>query len=112
MRDTLRTYRGGDVVRTNQQKVRPMNKRPKSTKKISRCVVVIDRGWIYAGDVTERRGRIRLDRAVWVFRWTGVGFAAVIADPSKADIRRMPAPVDVPADAEIFRVPVGDTWGL
>lgn len=77
----------------------------------NRAVVVVDRGWIFAGDVTEENGRIRLSRAVWVFRWESCGFAAVIDDPSKADIRPI-ADVDIPAGAEVYRVPVGDDWGL
>lgn len=79
----------------------------------TRAVVVVDRGWIFAGDLTEEDGRIRLSRAVWLFRWTGgQGFAAVIADPScDVDIRKI-ADVDLPADAEIFRVPVSPDWGL
>ncbi len=80
----------------------------------SRAVVVVDRGWIFAGDVTRQGGRIRLDRAVWVFRWESVGFAAVVADPkaSKADIRKLTTSVEIPDGAEIFSLPVGDNWGL
>lgn len=77
----------------------------------NRAIVVVDRGWIFAGDVTREDGRIRLSRAVWVFRWEACGFAKVIEDPSKADIRPM-ADVDIPAGAEIFCVPVSDGWGL
>jgi hypothetical protein len=79
----------------------------------NRAVIVADRGWIFAGDVERANGRIRLTRAVWVFRWESVGFAAVVADPkkSKADIRPI-ADVDMPADAELFAIPVSDTWGL
>ena len=80
----------------------------------TRAVVVIDRGWIYAGDVTEANGRIRLDRAVWVFRWESIGFAAMVADPKATgvDIRKCSFCVDIPAGAEIYRVPVADDWGL
>lgn len=79
----------------------------------NRAVVVVDRGWIFAGDVTEHDGRIRLSRAVWVFKWSSVGFAAVVDDPKKAnaDIRPI-ADVDLPAGSEVFRVPVCDSWGL
>lgn len=86
----------------------------KSVPNGSRAIVVVDRGWIYAGDVTEENGRIRLDRAVWVFRWESVGFAAVVADPDSdtVDIRKMSAPVDIPASSEIFRIPVCEDWGL
>jgi hypothetical protein len=76
-----------------------------------RAVVVIDRGWIYAGDVTRENGRIRLSRCVWVFDWSKCGFAAVIDDPSKGDLRAH-ADIDIPAGAEIFSVPVSDDWGL
>jgi hypothetical protein len=77
----------------------------------NRAVVVVDRGWIFAGDVTEANGRIRLDRAVWLFAWKEIGFSGVIADPAKADVRPID-PVDIPAGAEIFRVPVADDWGI
>ena len=78
-----------------------------------RAVLVLDRGWIFAGDVEDREGRIYLDRAVHVFSWPGGGFAAMIADPKKinADLRPC-APLNFPASTEIFRVPVGDSWGL
>lgn len=79
-----------------------------------RAVVIVDRGWIFAGDVEDKDGRIRISRAVWVFRWESVGFAAMVADPkkAKADLRAMPTTVDLPKDAEIFRCPVADDWGL
>lgn len=80
----------------------------------NRCVVVVDRGWIFAGDVTHENGRLLLSRAVWVFSWESVGFAAVVADPkkSKADIRPLTTVIDIPEGAEIFRLPVSDNWGL
>jgi len=78
----------------------------------NRVVVVVDRGWIFAGDVTEKDGRIRLDRAVWVFRWEKVGFDGVLKNPKKATLKVMSTPVDLPAGAEIFRCPVDDQWGL
>ena len=77
----------------------------------NRAVIVVDRGWIFAGDITREDGRIKISRAVWVFRWESCGFAKVIEDPSKADIRPM-ADVDMPEGAEIFCVPVNDNWGL
>jgi hypothetical protein len=77
----------------------------------NRAVIVVDRGWIFAGDVTRENGRIYLSRAVWVFRWEFCGFAKVIEDPTQAEIRPM-ADVDIPEGAEIFCVPVNDQWGL
>ena len=80
----------------------------------TRAVVVVDRGWIFAGDVTEADGRIYLDRAVWVFRWESIGFAAVVEDPKQKGVHLRPLStrVDVPLGAEIFRLPVHDQWGL
>lgn len=79
-----------------------------------RAVVVVDRGWIFAGDVTEEDGRIYLDRAVWVFRWERIGFAAMVADPTQdgVDIRPLSTRVDIPTGAEVFRLPVGSEWGV
>ena len=80
----------------------------------TRAVVVVDRGWIFAGDVTRENGRIKLSRAVWVFRWESIGFDGVVADPKsrQATIKPMPQGVDIPEGAEIFCVPVADDWGL
>jgi hypothetical protein len=76
----------------------------------NRAVVVVDRGWIFAGDVTREDGRIKLSRAVHVFKWESIGFAKMI-ETEKADLRPI-ADVDMPAGAEIFCVPVSDNWGL
>jgi hypothetical protein len=80
----------------------------------TRAVIVVDRGWVFAGDVTRNDGRIKLSRAVWVFRWESIGFDGVIANPknTKVTIKPMPQGVDIPEGAEIFCVPVADGWGL
>lgn len=79
----------------------------------NRAVVVVDRGWVFAGDVTEENGRIKLSRALHVFSWQSIGFSGMVADPkkAKADLRPV-ADVDIPKDAEVFRVGVGESWGL
>jgi hypothetical protein len=80
----------------------------------NRAVIVVDRGWIFAGDVTRENGRIKLTRAVWVFRWTELGFDGVIATPKdkRVTLRKMTNPIDIPEDAELFSVPVSADWGL
>ncbi len=80
----------------------------------TRSVVVVDRGWIFAGDVTREGNRIFLDNAVWVFRWESIGFDGVIANPKddKVTIRKMKNRVEIPAQSEIFSVPVSDDWGV
>jgi len=79
-----------------------------------RAIVVVDRGWIFAGDVTEKEGRIYLYRAVHVFSWQSGGFALLVSDPKKAgaDLRPLSSPVDIPEGAEVFRVPVAQNWGM
>ena len=79
-----------------------------------RAVLVLDRGWIFAGDITEENGRIKLTNAVQVRNWTGIGFEGMVADPgnNKVTIKKMPSAVDIPKDAELFRVPVERGWGL
>lgn len=86
---------------------------PVNANKGNRAVVVVDRGWIFAGDVTRTDGRIRLSRALHVFKWESVGFAGMIDNPkkAKADLRPI-ADVDLPEGAEIFCVPVAAEWGL
>lgn len=80
----------------------------------NRAVIVVDRGWIFAGDVKEAEDRIILTRPVWVFRWESVGFDGVIRDPKSKSVTLKPMshPVEIPAGSEIFRVPVPDNWGL
>jgi len=79
----------------------------------TRAVVVVDRGWIFAGDVTRKNGRIKLANALHVFKWELLGFSGMIENPkkAKADLRPI-ADVDIPAGAEVFCVPVPDGWGL
>jgi len=77
----------------------------------NRAIIVVDRGWIFAGDVTRENGRIKLSRALHVFKWESVGFAGIITNTKKADLRPI-ADVDIPEDSEIFCVPVEESWGL
>lgn len=76
----------------------------------TRAVVVVDRGWIFAGDVARENGRVKISRALHVFKWESIGFAKMV-ETAKADLRPI-ADVDLPAGAEIFCLPVHDQWGL
>ena len=93
---------GVDYVRADQAKPAPTG---------TRAVVVVDRGWIFAGDVKRENGRLRISRALHVFKWESVGFAGMIENTKKADLRPI-ADVDMPEGAEIFCVPVTDNWGM
>ena len=98
-----------DKITINGIEYDPANSKPTG----NRAVVVVDRGWIFAGDVTRENGRITLANALHVFKWDSIGFAGMIADPkkAKADLRPI-ADVDMPAGAEVFSVPVKEGWGL
>jgi len=79
-----------------------------------RVVLVVDRGWIFAGDqTTTSDGYVKLTNAVHVFRWESMGFAKMVEDwkNPKVDLRKV-ADVEVPKDSIIFRVPVPSEWGL
>ena len=79
----------------------------------NRCVVVVDRGWIFAGNLTEEHGRVKLSNAVWVFKWESIGFDVVLKDPNspRVQLKKLSHVVDIHKESEIFRVPVESTWG-
>ncbi len=79
-----------------------------------RAVIVVDRGWMVAGDVTEENGRIKLSRALHIFKFESVGFGGMVQNPlsPKVDLRPLPNGFDIPESSEIFRVWVDDNWGL
>lgn len=82
----------------------------------NRAVVVVDRGWIFAGDVTEGdgTGNITLTRAVHVSKWTQIGFDGMVKDPKSLNVTLRPLKhsVQIPEGSEIFRIPVPNDWGL
>ena len=79
----------------------------------TRAVVVVDRGWIWAGDCEVVGDDLVMTDVVHVYRWESIGFAAVCDDPTQAgvDLRAMGRRVEVPLGSVIFRVPVPDGWG-
>lgn len=77
---------------------------------VMRAVVVVDRGWIFAGDITRKDGRLILKRAVHVLRWESCSFSEMI-DNDCAVVKRI-KDVDIPEAAEIFCVHVENDWGL
>ena len=81
----------------------------------NREVVVIDRGWIFAGDVErcEVTGDLTLHNAIHVFRWESIGYTGALKDPTsdKVTLKKCPYPVKVPAGSVIFTNPVSADWG-
>ena len=102
--NTIETIKINEVeyVRADSVKAQPSG---------TRAIIVVDRGWIFAVDVTRENGRIKLSRALHVFKWESVGFAGIIENTKKADLRPI-ADVDIPEGVEIFAVPVSESWGL
>ena len=82
----------------------------------NRYAVIIDRGWIVIGDVdeTSNAGKLTLHRPINLVRWGSGHLGGALADPDANDVvtATLQGPVLVPASAELFRVPVGDSWGL
>ena len=103
-----------NIISINGQEYVKASDVPEAQPNGNRAVVVVDRGWIFAGDVTEHEGRITLTRAVWVFQWESIGFNGVLENPDaeEVELRPMANEVDIPAGSEIFRIPVEDGWGL
>lgn len=81
----------------------------------NREVVVIDRGWIFAGDVIrdELNGDLTLHNAIHVFRWEEIGYTGVLENPTSKKVTLKPCayPVKVPAGSVIFTNPVPSDWG-
>jgi hypothetical protein len=80
----------------------------------NRAVVVVDDGWMFAGDVHQDSGRIILKRVVWVFSWNSIDFDDLLRNPGSENVslKLMENDVDIPSISEVFRVPVNDSWGL
>lgn len=78
-----------------------------------RQVLVIDRGWIIAGDVEETADGVTLYRPTMLQSFQSIGFSGAIADPRSESVtlQQMTAPVVVPRHSIIFRVPVDSDWG-
>lgn len=79
----------------------------------NRHVIVVDRGWIFAGDIERKDGRIKLTRALHVLRWESIGFHGMIANPKSNKVTINPiSDVDLPQDSELFAIPVNEDWGI
>lgn len=78
----------------------------------NRHLVVLDRGWIFVGDLEDRpEGGYLLTKAKNIRRWEQGGFGALSksAKAAKAHLDDC-APIWFTSSACIFRVPVGGDW--
>lgn len=79
----------------------------------NRHVVVLDRGWIFAGDLTEANGRITLTRVQNLRHYREIGLEGAIERPKSSKVTLVNwRDLNFPADVELFRVPVSPDWGL
>jgi hypothetical protein len=78
-----------------------------------RAVIVADRGWMFAGDIERRDGRIYFTRALHFFGFKQMGFSRAIREWKSDSVDVRPTDdFDMPADVELFCVPVADNWGI
>jgi len=86
---------------------------PKPTPCGLRCVVVLDRGWIFVGDLaTAPNGYHVLSNCSNVRKWASGGFGGMCRDPQLAGVVLDPcADLAFTVDAPLFTVPVEDGWG-
>jgi hypothetical protein len=80
----------------------------------NRSIIVVDRGWIFAGDVTRENGQIKLTRAIHVYRWESIGFDGMVENPksNKVTLKQLNNDVLIPITSEIFSIPVSENWGF
>ena len=98
-----------NVVYVRKDSLQPVAKPGK------RAVVVMDRGWIMAGDVEYKEGRIYLTRVIHVRKWDSVGFDGMVKDPSSSKVKPYLFPLpdcDFPCTTELFKIPISDNWGM
>lgn len=103
-------------TKVNELEINGIKYIPKGTEQPTgnRVVLVLDRGWIFAGDLTRKNDRLVLTRVLQVRHWSGIGFEGMLENPQsdKVIIKKMSHPVDCPASAELFCIPVSPEWGL
>ncbi len=76
-----------------------------------RYIVVLPRGWIGVGNVTEEDGTCRIANCYNLRRWEKNGFGGVTTDPKAAGVHLDKcADIIYRRDAEILRVPIAESW--
>ena len=86
---------------------------PRNQPTSGRVVMVVDRGFLFAGDVRREGDRIYLSRVKWIFKFSDIGLSAVIENPLREEVDlRDYADIEIPAHREIFSAPVAPDWGF
>ena len=75
----------------------------------NRHIIVLDRGWIFVGDVTEKDGGYLATNCVNVRKWSSGGFGGLSLSPSGSGaVLDKCAPIKF-KDC-IFMIPVAEDW--
>jgi hypothetical protein len=76
-----------------------------------RAIVVADRGWIFAGRVSDDGDSLTITDCVNVRSWKTGGFGGLTLSAKDAGaVLDKCAPVKLPKSAVIFVVPIGGEW--
>lgn len=100
-------------VYVKQNQIKSSNTLPSGNRR----VIVVDRGWIWAGDVSSKEefGQtfLVLSDAIHVFRWESIGFTGMLAQPmsNKVTLKKSDFPVMIPLNSVISQHPVSENWG-
>lgn len=96
-----------------------------SSNNRNRHLVVMDKGFIWAGDLSHSKSQfgatqIELERPVMLARWSDIWLSGAIENPKSDNVKivqnagspGVQNKIIAPAFSEIFRTPVNDNWGL
>jgi len=86
---------------------------PKSDAKLEgdRHVLVLDKGFIFVGNLEDRDGRIWMTNCHNLRRWGKNGFGGAVEDPIAAEVELDRCPdFSVPMSVELMRLPVPEGW--
>jgi len=77
----------------------------------SRHIVVLDRGWIFVGNLSTEGENYTLTNVLNVRTWKQGGFGALSLSAKEAEaVLDKSAPLKFHRSAVIFTVPVGEAW--
>jgi len=75
----------------------------------TRKIMVLDRGWIFVGNVTTENGKTTIGRCKNIRYWKSGGFGG-LTKSSAAAVLDDCADIIIDEGSEILAVPVGEDW--
>ena len=96
-----------ETMSINGVEYAPVSSRPTG----SRCIVVLDRGWIFVGNLSTDGGVSTLSSAANIRKWGSGGFGGLTADPKGAGaVLDQCEDITFDERAPLFCVPVPEDW--